>query len=1291
FLSSWAVGDPAMLVDVPADFDGNGDGQPDAGPKATKALFPEDPSNVYHSYMGDHLKIRNLHAGPKEHHIFHLHAHQWLHTPNSDNSTYLDSQAIGPGGGFTYEITYDGGGNRNKTPGDAIFHCHFYPHFAQGMWALWRVHDVFETGTVLGSDGRPAPGARALPDGEIKTGTPIPGVVPIPGYALAPMPTQTHPGFPFYIPGVAGHRPPKPPLDTKFDGGLTRHVVRSGTAAFPKLNTLDFHKENVTLVADSLPEDGTALEKAAMSFHAKRTHATYRVDPVTLAVSPSTFVTNGRPGVAGAPFADPCVSDQGAAIGNPRTYKGASFQMDVTYNKAGWHFPQHRMFALWDDVGAYRAGQRAPEPMFIRANSQDCVTYHLVNLIPKEYQLDDFQVRTPTDVIGQHIHLVKFDVTASDGAANGFNYEDGSLSPGEVVERVHALRKQNQCTASDPRDGSFGCPVAKAHPFFGAGPNNEWVGAQETIQRWYVDDVLNAQGQDRTLRTVFTHDHFGPSTHQQAGLYAGLVTEPKGSTWRDPETGTTFGGRHDGGPTSWRADILTADPAESYREFNVQVADFTLAYTAEANLAPKSFTDPVTGHVTVGIADPANAVNPPGRFEPSPKLPYLLRPPVAKACPNGGAPPCPELVSADEPGTMVVNYRNEPIALRVRDPATNTQAAGTAGDLSYAFSSRVTRADARLNVQPGVYPALTGGVQPGDPFTPLMRAFEGDRVQMRILVGAHEEGHNFSVHAPRWRFEPSDSNSGYRSSQAMGISEHYEFLLPPLPKNFQGSQADYLYRAGSSTDDLWNGLWGIMRSYVRGDANLLRLPNNDGGKFTVKNLSDFSGICPKGAPLRTYSVSAISARDGLPGGTLVYNSRPGAAGVGPLHDPTGILYVRSSDLDAQGVLKPDVPVEPLFLRAAAGDCVQLTLRNRLPSTPPDLDGYNTLPMIVDKFNANQVRPSAHVGLHPQLISYDVTRGDGTNVGFNPVQTAAPGDSITYQWYAGDLILQPDNSITATPVEFGAVNLAPSDPIKHSSKGAVGALIVEPQYATWYEGQSGSTPFPTRSIATVLLNPPPMTEDTCQGGTWCTPKFVEFVLLFQDDLNLRYGNGSPIPNLADAEDAEDSGQKAFNYRTEPLWFRKGYAPGTPLEQTRGMDFSKVLSNAQVGGDPQTPVFPVDAEMDVRMRVLQPGGHQRNHIFQLHGHVWAELPYVSGSRSLGHNGLTEWKGSSHMHGPTNHFDVLLPRIGGRFGVLGDYLYRDQPSFTFSGGLWGLLRLHAPGTLCGPDMCELRMEIQ
>src|SRR5215213_10029301 len=159
FLSSWAVADPAMVVDRFAN-ERNAEGQLITGPKATKVLFPEDPSNVHHSYLNDHVKFRVLHAGPKEHHIHHLHAHQWIHTPDSDNSTYLDSQAMGPGYSFTTEIAHGGSGNRNLTPGDAIFHCHFYPHFAQGMWSLWRVHDVLETGTPLDANGRPAANSR---------------------------------------------------------------------------------------------------------------------------------------------------------------------------------------------------------------------------------------------------------------------------------------------------------------------------------------------------------------------------------------------------------------------------------------------------------------------------------------------------------------------------------------------------------------------------------------------------------------------------------------------------------------------------------------------------------------------------------------------------------------------------------------------------------------------------------------------------------------------------------------------------------------------------------------------------------------------------------------------------------------------------------------------------------------------------------------------------------------------------------------------------------------------------
>jgi hypothetical protein len=1376
FLTSWAVGDPAMVVDVPADADANGDGIPDRGAKATKALFPDDPSNVYHSYMNDHVKFRNLHAGPKEHHIFHLHAHQWLHSPNSDNSTYLDSQAIGPGGGYTYEITYDGGSNRNKTPADAIFHCHFYPHFAMGMWGMWRNHDVFEAGTQLGTDGRPVAGARALPDGEIAAGTPIPALVPLPTYALAPMPTATMPGYPFYIPGIAGHRPPKPPLDTRVDGGLNRHVVRSGTAHAPPLNRLDFSKENVTMVADSLPENGTPREQAAMAFHARRSQPTFRFDPNTGAVVADTFLTNGRPPVAGAPFADPCIDDFGRPTGTPRLYKAAGFQVDAKYNKAGWHFPQHRMFSLWQDVDSVIRGVRPPEPMFIRANTGDCIEYRLVNLIPKDYELDDFQVKTPTDVIGQHIHLVKFDVTSSDGAANGFNYEDGSMSPGEVVERIHAIRRQNGCSgldSGDPRDGSFACPVAEAHPFFGAGPNGTWIGAQETVQRWYVDNVLNQQGKDRTLRTVFTHDHFGPSTHQQTGLYAGLVTEPAGSRWRDPETGTFFGSRDDGGPTSWRADILTAAADSSYREFNLQIADFTLAYRAGSNNALRPFTDPATGHTVLGIADPANAVNPAGKFEDA--LPNLLMPPVRKGhCPSENesvaatlTPPCPELLSADDPGTMAVNYRNEPLALRVRNPSSNTQATGDAGDLSLGFSSVVTRDDPAFNVQPGFYRPLTNGVAGGDPFTPLLRAYEDDRVQVRVLVGAHEEGHNFSVSGVEWLFEPSDSASGYRNSQMMGISEHYEFVLPPLPSNTNGNAADYLYQGGSATDDLWNGMWGILRAYRSTQNDLLALPNNTDGStaltqstttydgtlasessttsstavmeepccttgepvYTTTDTGDsaddpivggdgtgsgtttveeptytdtctsdgttttadgttstdayaisdpclqaqsaagqgpgfgggngFKGVCPTGSPLRQFDVSAVAASVALPNGRLVYNSR--TTNGGPLNDPSAIMYVYTVDLNTNGTLKSTAPVEPLVLRANAGDCIEVVLRNKLPATLQDPDGFNTLPMIVDQFNANHVDPSRRVGLHPQLVAMDVTRSDGSRVGFNPQTVVDPGKRITYQWFAGEVSLQ-GGVITSKPVEYGAINLIPSDRIKHPNKGAIAALVVEPQGATW------TTDAGTRASATVTK---------ADGVT-----FREFVALFQNDVNLRFGSafagfaaGGPVPNLADAEDAEDSGQKGFNYRTEPLWFRMGFAPNTPLETTRGFNFRNALSNVQVGGNPQTPVFTATAGQSVRFRVLHPGGHARNHVFQLHGHAWEEEPYLRGSTVLGHNPLSEIKGSQIGHGPTNHFDALLKGgAGGRFRITGDYLFRDQSSFHFDGGMWGLLRVTA-----------------
>ncbi|HET6852488.1 MAG TPA: hypothetical protein VFH46_09185 [Pyrinomonadaceae bacterium] len=1242
FLSAWAVGDPAQIVDVPANTT-DGSGNLLKGAKATKVLFPDDPSNVHHSYINDHVKMRIVHAGPKEHHIHHLHAHQWLNTPDSDNSSYLDSQAMGPGYSFTTEIAHGGSGNRNKTPGDSIFHCHFYPHFAQGMWEMWRSHDAFEAGTQLDGDGRPVAGARALPDGEITAGTPIPALVPLPTIAMAPMPTAEFKGYPFYVPGVAGHRPPHPPLDTIDDGGLPRHVIVGGTAESVETR-LDFSKEIVVAEAKAVPENGTPDEIAAMNFHAQKQVASYRPDG-----TPANYALNGLPPKPGAPFADPCRDDAGNAFGRARLYKAAAIQLDLKVNKAGWHFPQSRILSLWGDVAPTLAGTRAPEPLFFRANTNDCITFQHTNLTPHVYELDDFQVRTPTDIMGQHIHLVKFDVTSSDGAGNGFNYEDGTFAPGEVLERIKAINAGGGLQAFNSTTKTQ--LTAKPHPFFGT------LGAQTTVQRWFADPTLNLSGKDRTLGTVFSHDHFGPSTHQQAGLYSGLVTEPENSIWKHNETGATLGGRFDGGPTTWQAIIQTQNTADSYREFLLEFADYTLAYKAGGGINGAGNAMP----------DPANAINPPVRDEAA--LPINIQ--KANECPGGVPLPCPEAVSAADPGTMVVNYRNEPVALRAQNPSTNTQAAGDAGDLSQVYRSDITRANPDLNTQPGFYPALTGGLQSGDPFTPMLRAYEADKVQVRVLVGAHEESHNFNIHGQKWLYERSEPNSGYRNSQSMGISEHFEFELPGLAA-IKGSTpfVDYMYQPGGSVDNQWNGTWGLLRAY-RGAAglqpDLQLLPNNPTGsaKAAVNN-KDFQGTCPVAAPSRKFSVTAVAAKDALPGGTLVYNDRPNQGG--KLHDPTAIMYVRTNDIDAAtGKLKAGVPVEPLVLRANAGDCIEVTLFNKLPTDVPDLPGWNTLPMIVDGFNANQVKPSNQVGLHPQLVAYDVVSSDGANVGFNVNgnpesytpdgrQTAKPGESVKYKWYAGDIRMSGTTKV-ATPIEFGATNLISSDPIKHSNKGAIGSLIIEPQGATWIEDAN------SRAQATVSKT----------DGT----SFREFVLQFQTDINMRRGDltgdAAAVPNVAGEEDAEDSGQKALNYRSEPMWKRMGYEPDLPLEQTRAIDYTNALSNAQVGGDPVTPVFTAKAGTPVRFRVLNSKGHARNNVFQIHGHIWQQEPYVNNSTQIGNNPLSEWKGAQQGHGSSNHLDAVPQNgAGGARRVAGDYLFRTQSSFQFDNGLWGIFRV-------------------
>ncbi|MGB9180569.1 MAG: hypothetical protein WCB68_15150 [Pyrinomonadaceae bacterium] len=1367
FLSSWTVGDPATIVDVPANVTppappavpcnpqtiANGTCKstpapmdPPKGPKATMVYYPDDPSNIYHSYVNDHVKFRILHGGNGVTHVHHQHAEQWLQSPNSDQSTYLDSQIISPGASYTLEMVYNGSGNLNKTAGDSLFHCHFYPHFAAGMWGGWRVHDVFEAGTVLENGKVSRTGwNRALPDGEIASGVPIPAIVPLPTLAMAPIPARVkicqvdsaydptkmvsndcppatigakpigyaavvnqddlnkgmYPGYPFFVPAVAGTRAPHPPLDFApeldasgnplpgkyFDGGLPRHLVIGGTVINEVHTRYDWSKDFFInckegqnnqyiaacktqqnqmlgyLNAVQLPEAGTTVELAAMKFNATRNQPSFAPDGV-----PGFFLTNGLPrkpsagyqaqnqfgSQLGAPFADPGIDLKGNVAGGklPRRYKAAVFQLDVPLNRnpsslnpakaESWHFPQQRILSLWEDViptsnyvyppSNPNAPRRAPEPLFFRANSGEVIEVWHTNLVPNYYSVDDFQVRTPTDILGQHIHLVKFDVQASDGAANGYNYEDGTFSPTEVQEIVHAINNTGGTWNGQPNAGLKLKPPPSGIIDCTKSENQarcqRWAGAQTTVQRWYADPVLDDSGKDRTLGTVFTHDHYGPSTHQQAGLYAGLLVEPAGARWRNSETGKIMGGanvapvRPDGGPTSWKADVLTGNAdADSFREFALEFQDFQLAYSNYVpNTQPVPSADPSVGYRSI---NPANRVN---------------------------TPPTPQLISSGQTvGTFSLNYRNEPVPWRV----------GQFGDLSQAFNSNFKQASTLPPV--------------GDPTTPLLRAYQNDRVEIRTLVGAHQLAHFFNLRGLRWLWESDWSDSGFRSSMGMGLSEHTEMkfkapfssaqTIKPCPdsKTAPCKFTDYLYLASAGDNGITNGMWGLFRAYspTALAKNLQPLPNNP---VSATNKTDYA-TCPGDAQIKNFDITAIDAQNGLTGGAIVLNSR--GQGAGPdnkLSNPLGLMYVFTADLEG-GKLKAGVPVEPLILRAAAGDCINVTLRNGISSSAQVLQQSYGLQAPFGQF---QLKPSKVVGLHPQLLSYDATTSNGINVGYNTTNQVAAisGAPVQYQWYAGTIESDQTGKLKHTPVEFGSLNLIPSDPLLQHINGLYGAMVIEPagvdDNMIKCDGldENGK---PTQLNCGPLADPKTTLLTRASANVLSSPgvkPFREFVVMMTEDLKV--GNAGSQSTIS-----------AVNYKTEPTYYRFGNANPDTFNTTNG-DNNCSLSNGLVNANPQTPIYTAKQGEPVRFRMLHPPGTGIVQVFSLHGHVWQRNPYAAGSTQIGDNKLSQWMGSLDNLGATAHYDLVIDQAGGPAGVAGDYLYSAFVPAKAQFGLWGIFRV-------------------
>lgn len=547
----------------------------------------------------------------------------------------------------------------------------------------------------------------------------------------------------------------------------------------------------------------------------------------------------------------------------------------------------------------------------------------------------------------------------------------------------------------------------------------------------------------------------------------------------------------------------------------------------------------------------------------------------------------------EDEGTMGINYTNAPFWHR------------SGADPAYVFSSWVH----------------------GDPKTPIIEAYPGDPVKLHLLSGSFEEPHNFLMHGVRWQREPR--TSGDTAAQTITTSEYFDFSVQANPAGLL--QRDYLY-GSMSVDDLWNGMWGFFRVWGTEVPHVQPLPDRGAPTLGI-SLEDLARLtktgtppptpinqgspCPLVAPVKSFDIVAFTHD--------ITHNRYGD------HDPYGIVFALAEQEEA--IRSGAMPAEPLVIRANAGDCIQVTLLNKLPSTMNAHQDHARVMVDHPWPNSNRI------SLHPQLLLYDVQGSDGATVGYNYDQSVPPGGVMSYTWYADR--------------ELGTVILWDmADVRSHRHHGAFGLLIVEPEGAEYRNPKTGE-PLKAGPVADIIV---PDGQD-----------FREYALLVTDGMySVNRAGACPTPPGPDDDDPhgtpcnqlgggpEHQGAKGINYRSAPFAHRFG------------ADFRpEMVFSSHVHGDPATPVLRAYLGDPVRIRLAQPADKSPGMAFHLAGHLWSRY----GDAQAKHvTGVTE--------AITPGIAVDLTLIGGAGGTrqkAGDWIFQELKLVRYlEGGLWGIFRV-------------------
>lgn len=334
----------------------------------------------------------------------------------------------------------------------------------------------------------------------------------------------------------------------------------------------------------------------------------------------------------------------------------------------------------------------------------------------------------------------------------------------------------------------------------------------------------------------------------------------------------------------------------------------------------------------------------------------------------------------------------------------------------------------------------------GDPDTPVLRAHLGDPIVIRDLVGAANELHTLHVDGHWFRAEPHSPTSPPIAAIDVGISERYDLVIPAAggPQQMPG---DYLYESGRPAK-LREGNWGLVRVLDPDAPDVAPLSGREADLPSDE-------VCPASAPTREFDITALQAP--LP----------------MLDGGHGAVFVTSDVADdvATGLHS----AEPLVLHATVGDCLDVSLTNRL--TNP-------------------------VSFRTDLLARDPSSSAGVAAGTEPDQSVPPGGSRTYRLHAS-----PEVGETVALVRDGG------DALAHTPLGLYGAIVVAAPGSRFLDPATG--------------------EDLDERSSWradvLAPDGTAYrdVALFLQDEDVAIGSHR-MPYTTDVD-----GTVAINYRTTPL--------------------------------------------------------------------------------------------------------------------------------------------------------------